>query len=94
MTDTSTLRPLWPHQETAIENLRAALRAGKTRPLLQAPTGSGKTTIAARMTANAVARGKRVLFVSPYGTLVDQTRAAFEAEGLRRIGIMQAGPAD
>lgn len=88
-----SLRPLWKHQETAIESLRAALRAGKTRPLLMAPTGSGKTTIAARMTANAIAKGKRVLFVSPYETLVDQTRDAFEAEGIRRIGIMQASRA-
>ena len=87
--DFPALRPLWPHQEQAIENLRAALRAGKTRPLLQAPTGAGKTTIAARMTANATARGRRVLFVSPYATLVDQTANAFAAEGIRRIGLMQ-----
>jgi DNA repair protein RadD len=85
-----SLRLLWPHQEAAIENLRAALRAGKTRPLLQAPTGAGETTIAARMTAIAIARRKRVLFISPYGTLVDQTCEAFEAEGIWRIGIMQA----
>jgi DNA repair protein RadD len=90
MTDAPILRPLWPHQEAAIENLRAALRAGKTRPLLQEPTGAGKTTIAARMTANAIARGKRTLFVSPYSTLVDQTRAAFMLEGIMRVGIMQA----
>jgi DNA repair protein RadD len=90
MTDDAKLRALWGHQEQAIENLRAALRAGKMRPLLQAPTGAGKTTIAARMTANAIARGKDILFVSPYGALVDQTRAAFEAEGIRRIGIIQA----
>jgi DNA repair protein RadD len=90
MTDDPELRALWEHQEQAIEKLRAALRVGKMRPLLQAPTGAGKTTIAARMTANAIARGKHVLFVSPYGTLVDQTRAAFKAEGIKRIGIMQA----
>ena len=75
---------------TAIENLRVAVRAGKNRPLLMAPTGAGKTTIAARITANAIARGKRVLFLSPYETLIDQTRDAFFAEGIPHIGILQA----
>ncbi|MGD9658760.1 MAG: DEAD/DEAH box helicase family protein, partial [Methylocystis sp.] len=43
------LRPLRPHQAVAIEALRESLRAGHKRPLIQAPTGFGKTLTAAHI---------------------------------------------
>ena len=43
------LRPLRPHQARAIEELRASLASGKRRPMLQAPTGFGKTLTAAHI---------------------------------------------
>lgn len=51
------------HQERAIEMLRGSLRAGRKRPVLKLPTGSGKTLIAAKIIESAREKGKRVLFV-------------------------------
>lgn len=92
------------HQATGIEELRNALREGYRRPMLQAPTGAGKTVLAAAITEMALAKGRRVLFVVPSIDLVDQTVEAFCAEGLstreqtlhgapgqpHAIGVMQA----
>jgi DNA repair protein RadD len=83
------LRPLRPHQEHALEALRGSLAAGKRRPLLQLPTGAGKTVIAANIIRRALAKGKRVAFPVPALSLVDQTIAAFEAEDIHCVGVMQ-----
>jgi superfamily II DNA or RNA helicase len=64
--------------------------AGKRRPLIQAPTGAGKTMIAAAVVQGALAKGNRVLFVVPALSLVDQTVAAFWAVGIRDVGVIQA----
>jgi DNA repair protein RadD len=83
------LRPLWPHQERAIAELRRSLTAGKRRPMLQAPTGFGKTLLAAHIVAGALAKGRRVAFCVPRLSLIDQTAVAFEAEGIHCVGVMQ-----
>ena len=57
--------------------------------MLQAPTGFGKTLTAAHIIQRALDKGKRVAFVVPALSLIDQTVAAFEAEGIRSIGVMQ-----
>jgi DNA repair protein RadD len=80
---------LHPHQEQAIKLLRASLGSGHRRPLLQAPTGYGKTLVAAYITEQALAKGRRVLMVVPRMTLVDQTVELFAAEGVDAIGVMQ-----
>ena len=59
------LRPLRPHQERALDALRASLAAGRRRPLLQMPTGAGKTLLAAHIIRRALDKGKRVAFVVP-----------------------------
>ena len=84
-------RDLFPHQERALSMLRASLMAGKRRPMLQAPTGFGKTMLAAVVVEGAMAKGKRVVFVVPALSLIDQTVEAFEAEGISGydIGVMQ-----
>lgn len=79
-----------PHQSKAIAMLRASLQAGKRRPVLQLPTGAGKTLIAAKIIASALAKGKRILFVVDAIQLIDQTVDAFYAEGLTRVGVIQA----
>jgi DNA repair protein RadD len=84
-----SLRPLRPHQVRALEALRGSLAAGKRRPMLQAPTGFGKTLTAAHIIQRALDKGKRVAFVVPALSLIDQTVAAFEAEGIHAIGVMQ-----
>jgi DNA repair protein RadD len=84
-----TLRPLRPHQERALAALRESLAAGHRHPMLQAPTGFGKTLTAAHMIQRALDKGKRVAFTVPALSLIDQTVAAFEAEGIGCIGVMQ-----
>ena len=80
---------LRPHQERALSSLRNSLLSGYWRPMLQMPTGAGKTRVAAEIIRGALAKGKRVAFVVPALSLIDQTVAAFEAEGIRCIGVMQ-----
>ena len=84
-----SLRPLRPHQERALEALRGSLAAGKRRPMLQAPTGFGKTLTAAHIIRRALYKGKRVAFTVPAISLIDQAVAAFEAEGIHSVGVMQ-----
>lgn len=82
-------KTLRPHQENAITMLRGSIIAGKRRPMLQLPTGAGKTVIAATITRNARAKGKRVLFIVDAISLIDQTVQAFWSEGLDEIGVIQ-----
>jgi DNA repair protein RadD len=82
--------PLRPYQERAQTALRASLAAGKRRPMLQIPTGGGKTLLAAHEIRDARALGERVAFVVPKLSLIDQTVDAFEAEGIDCIGVIQA----
>ena len=58
--------------------------------ILLLPTGGGKTLLAAHAIRSALQKGKRVAFVVPALSLIDQTVAAFEAEGIHAIGVMQA----
>ena len=80
---------LRPHQERALSSLRNSLLSGYWRPMLQMPTGAGKTRVAAEIIRGALAKGKRVAFVIPALSVIDQTVAAFEAEGIHCIGVMQ-----
>lgn len=83
-------RDLYPHQVKAIGMLRQAVAAGKRRPVLQMPTGAGKTLTAASIIESARNKGKRVVFTVPALELVDQTVEAFGAEGIEDIGVIQA----
>jgi DNA repair protein RadD len=76
-------RPLWPHQLTALELLQASTAM---RKVLQLPTGGGKTRIAAEIIKR---EGRIVLFIVPRLVLIEQTVAAFEAEGISSIGVIQ-----
>lgn len=84
------MRPLRPRQLQAISAVREAIREGHRRIVLQAPTGFGKTLVAAHIIAAALRKGSKPLFTCPAISLVDQTLAAFEREGIRDIGVMQA----
>ena len=57
--------------------------------MVQAPTGAGKTVLAASMVTGALAKGNRVLFVVPLLSLIEQTVAAFKAQGIDAVGVMQ-----
>ena len=82
---------LRPVQTMALDMMRASIRSGKRRPQLQLPTGTGKTVIAAHMTAGAREKKNRVAFTAPLLSLIDQTVDKFVENGLdvREIGVMQ-----
>lgn len=63
---------LRPYQQEAVQNLRARVAAGVRRLIIVAPTGSGKTTIAAHIIASAASRGSRVLFMAHRRELITQ----------------------
>ena len=53
-------------------------------------SGSARPSSPRRIIEGALAKGNSVIFTAPILTLIDQTVAAFEAEGLHGIGVMQA----
>lgn len=83
-------KALRPYQERAIALIRSSLARGNRRVVAQLPTGGGKSLMAAKITEGARGKGNRVIFTVPAVSLIDQTVAAFEAEGLDGIGVMQA----
>ncbi len=87
MTDRKELRL---HQVSMLDSVRDALRSGVRRIMVAAPTGSGKTICAANIIRSAREKGKRVLFTVPALSLVDQSVAVFNAEGIHDIGVIQA----
>jgi DNA repair protein RadD len=85
----SALLPPRPYQQRGLEELRRALMSGWRRPMFQMPTGAGKTRIAEEIIHGALAKGKRVAFVVPALSLIDQTVRSFEAEGIHALGVLQ-----
>lgn len=83
-------RELWDHQQRGIDDLRASIAQGVRRIVLQAPTGAGKTLLAAAIADGAIRKGNRLAFVVNAIGLIDQTVEAFYAEGIRDIGVIQA----
>jgi DNA repair protein RadD len=83
---------LHPHQELAVEMVRASLGAGHRRPVLQAPTAFGKTVVAAAIIERTLAKGNRAIFTVPRLSLIDQTVGRFTDEGIPAgdIGVVQA----
>lgn len=86
------LRTLHPHQVAALDGLKSSIASGRRRPMLQAPTGFGKTVVAAHIVAGARRKGKRVCFCVPSLSLVDQTFERFAENGIdpSDMGIIQA----
>jgi superfamily II DNA or RNA helicase len=82
-------RPLRPYQERSIDFLRGSLRSGHRRPVMQLPTGAGKTRIAAEIIRIALAKEHRAIFTVPRISLIQQTVEAFECEGIDAIGVIQ-----
>src|SRR5215813_8242320 len=78
------------YQSAAIERLRESLKTGHKHPVLQAPTGAGKTLVASSIVRMAREKKKRVTFVVPALSLIDQTLDAFRADGIYDVGVIQA----
>ncbi len=87
------LYPLYDHQKKTLKDLRQSFKDGYTRPMLYASVAIGKTVIAAHIVASALDKGKRVMFVVPYTTLINQTAKSFIDQGIPKMGIIQANHA-
>ncbi|SQY57409.1 helicase [Escherichia coli] len=68
-------------QERALNMLRRDWKSYSSF-MMYMPTGSGKTGLAAFVSAGLVSRGMRVLFVAPYTILINQTAQRFAQYGL------------
>jgi superfamily II DNA or RNA helicase len=65
-------QPLRPYQVRALEEVRAFIVRGKKRILIVAPTGAGKTTIAAEIILGAVQKSSPSMFLAHRRELIDQ----------------------
>lgn len=81
------------YQTDAVNECRAHVAAGRKRPLLCAPTGSGKTICSTMVITSALARSKRVLFVAHRRELIKQPLAKLLRAGVApdALGIVMAG---
>jgi DNA repair protein RadD len=86
---TSKAPKLRPYQANVINRITVAVARGDSRICLVAPTGSGKTVIAAALIAEG-RLGRRVLFVVHRRELAEQTSQKLHAVGVDH-GIIQAG---
>lgn len=82
-------KPLWAHQAEALRLVRHSLGTGHKRPVVEMPTGAGKTRFAAEIVNMALDKGNAVAFTVPAISLIDQTVEAFEAQGIDRINVIQ-----
>jgi len=78
------------YQTRAIDDLRAAYRAGARAPLLCLPTGGGKTIIFSAIAQSAVARGRKVLILVHRRELLHQASRKLTAIGVDH-GLIAAG---
>jgi superfamily II DNA or RNA helicase len=81
--------PLRDYQQNAIIDCRAAMRQ-HDKILLVAPTGTGKTRMAAAITEAAVGKGSRVTTLAHRTELIDQMASTLAGYGLD-VGVIAAG---
>lgn len=81
---------LRPRQTQALADLRQAYATGAHAPILVAATGFGKTTVAAEIVRQAVAKGRRVWFLAHLREILDDTSGRLTAAGIRH-GQIRAG---
>lgn len=84
---------LYPHQDTAVGELRAALRQYRS-VLLYAPCGFGKTVVFAYVVWLAAKKGKRIIFAVHRKELIQQTANTFDKFGLEYSYIAAGRPCD
>jgi len=83
-------KELRPYQEECLQAIRATVAQRVYRLVVQAPTGSGKTLVAATIVEGARRKNNRRTFVVPAIQLIDQAVEMFYSEGIREIGVIQA----
>src|SRR5689334_1457995 len=82
--------PAREFQEATHAELRRGFLAGHRLQIVMAPTGAGKTYLALRVCNEALARGKRAVFICDRKTLINQTSAVADGYGMPPHGIIQA----
>lgn len=85
----STIK-LWDNQVDAVSGLRSSIGAGKRRPIVVSPTGSGKTHIACHIIEGALEKGNRVVFFAPRRELIYQAANRLIDHNIES-GIIMAG---
>jgi DNA repair protein RadD len=85
-----TAQTLRTYQLDMIERLHQRCRQGHRIIVAQAPTGSGKTTIAAEIARRASERGRQTLFLVHRRKLVDQIGDRLRDHGVRH-GVLMRG---
>jgi len=76
------------YQSRAVDATFAFWRAGRKNPLIEVPTGGGKSRILAAIAADVVRRGGRVVIATHRSELVDQDAAACELiAGKSNVGV-------
>jgi DNA repair protein RadD len=81
---------LWEFQRKAVADFEAAVARGKKRVAFVAPTGGGKTVIAAEAIRRAREQGQHVLVLAHRREIIAQTHKKLSDQGIR-AGIIQAG---
>lgn len=77
------------YQSQSKDGLRDGIRAGLRKQILCAPTGAGKTVIAASLMQDVHAKQSRAVFIVDRVSLIDQTSATFDSWGIPH-GVIQA----
>src|SRR4051794_13996023 len=80
---------LRPGQVALLDQIDAAITDGCRRLIAQAPTGFGKTIVAADRLRLLQDAGRRAIFTVPALSLVDQTVEKLFAEGVTDVGVIQ-----
>lgn len=81
---------LRPYQASSIDSFFSLVSSGNRRILLQAPTGAGKTLLAAEIISRYVSQGKSVLFLAHLRELIFQAKDKLNQHGVS-AGVVMAG---
>jgi superfamily II DNA or RNA helicase len=73
---------LRPRQHQALADLQQVFAAGARAPILRAPTGFGKTTVAAEIVRRSVAKNKRVWFLAHLKEILNDTTDRLDSAGI------------
>ncbi|CAK0773318.1 hypothetical protein CCP4SC76_5740011 [Gammaproteobacteria bacterium] len=79
------------YQLKAVEATRRIIANGTKSVLINSPTGSGKTVIAATIVQGAINKGKSILFLAHRRELIQQCSAKLTEAGILNHGVIMAG---